>query len=152
MAVALRVLDATIETQRPAEKAPRMLTLDDFYRLPGDSPNIETVLEPGELITAVHLPAPVTGKHIYKKVRDRASYAFAVVSIAAILKEDGTGRFACGGLAPRPWRDAKAEALLPDAKAATAQLLAEASPTDQNQFKIKLTERALSSVIAEASS
>ena len=88
----------------------RSLPIDELHRLPGDRPEKDNVLEAGELITAVTLPKPVAGKHVYRKVRDRASYAFATVSIAAILGTDGTGRFAFGGLAHKPWRSKEADA------------------------------------------
>ena len=81
MAVAMRALDATVETVRP-DGSTRRIPIAEFHRLPGDTPHIETVLEPGELITAVTLPKPIGGTHIYRKVRDRASYAFALVSVA----------------------------------------------------------------------
>lgn len=150
MAVALRVLDATVETIRP-DGATRTIPIAEFHRLPGDQPQIETVLTPGELITAVTLPKPVGGAQIYRKVRDRASYAFALVSIAAIVQRDGTGRVALGGVAHKPWRVEAAEAEMPrGAKAVTARLLADAKPTEQNAFKIKLVERALGAVLAEA--
>ncbi|MET0255646.1 MAG: xanthine dehydrogenase family protein subunit M, partial [Luteibacter sp.] len=115
------------------------------------TPHIEHVLAPGELITAVVLPRPVGGTHIYHKVRDRASYAFALVSVAAIVQKDGTGRVALGGVAHKPWRVEAAEAAMPQgAKAVTAQLLAGAQPTEQNAFKIPLVERTLGAVLAEA--
>src|SRR4030081_2360911 len=103
MAVAMRALDATVETVR-ADGTTRSIPIAEFYRLPGDTPNIETTLQPGELITAVTLPKPEGGTHIYHKVRDRASYAFALVSVGAIVQRDGTGRVALGGVAHRPWR------------------------------------------------
>ena len=84
MAVAMRVLDATVETVDAAGKA-RAIPIADFHRLPGTTPNIETALAPGELITAVTLPKPIGGTHIYQKVRDRASYAFALISVAAVI-------------------------------------------------------------------
>ena len=100
------------------------IPIADFHRLPGDTPHIETVLQPGELITAVTLPQPAGGKQIYRKVRDRASYAFALVSVAAIVQRDGSGRVALGGVAPKPWRVEAAEAAMPrGAKAVTARLL-----------------------------
>ena len=108
----MRALDATVETVRP-DGTTRSIPIADFHRLPGDTPHIETVLEPGELITAVTLPKPVGGKHIYRKVRDRASYAFALVSVAAIVQRDGTGRVALGGVAHKPWRVEAAEAEMP---------------------------------------
>ena len=106
---------------------------------PATRRSIETALEPGELITAVTLPKPVGGKHLYHKVRDRASYAFALVSVAAIVQPDGTGRVALGGVAHKPWRVEAAEAELPrGAEAVTARLLADARPTEQNAFKLPL--------------
>jgi xanthine dehydrogenase YagS FAD-binding subunit len=150
MAVAMRVLDATIETVRPDGSA-RRIPIAEFYRLPGDTPHLETVLEQGELITAVALPQPVGGTHIYRKVRDRASYAFALVSVGAIVQRDGTGRVALGGVAPKPWRVEAAEADLPrGAKAVTARLLAGARTTGENAFKLPLVERTIGAVIAEA--
>ena len=112
MAVAMRALDATVETVRP-DGSTRSIPIAEFHRLPGDTPHIETVLEPGELITAVTLPKPVGGTHIYRKVRDRASYAFALVSVGAIVQRDGTGRVALGGVAHKPWRVEAAEAEMP---------------------------------------
>jgi xanthine dehydrogenase YagS FAD-binding subunit len=150
MAVAMRALDATVETVRPNGTV-RSIPIADFYRLPGDTPEVETTLEPGELITAVTLPKPVGGKHIYRKVRDRASYAFALVSVGAIVQRDGTGRVALGGVAHRPWRVEAAEAEMPrGAKAVTAQLLAGAKPTHENAFKLPLVERTLAAALAEA--
>ncbi|MCA1449904.1 xanthine dehydrogenase family protein subunit M [Ensifer sp. IC3342] len=150
MAVAMRALDAVVETVRP-DGTTRSIPIADLHRLPGDTPHVEHVLERGELITAVVLPKPVGGKHIYRKVRDRASYAFALVSIAAVVLPNGTGRVAVGGVAPKPWRDEAAERELPNgAKAVTAKLLANARPTEQNAFKVALVERALSAVLAEA--
>jgi xanthine dehydrogenase YagS FAD-binding subunit len=112
MAVAMRALDATIETVRP-DGATRTIAIAEFHRLPGDTPHVETTLEPGELITAVTLPPPLGGRHIYRKVRDRASYAFALVSVAAVIQRDGTGRVAVGGVAHKPWRVEAAESDLP---------------------------------------
>jgi xanthine dehydrogenase YagS FAD-binding subunit len=150
MAVGMRVLDATVETVKP-DATTRRIPIADFHRLPGDTPHIETVLERGELITAVTLPPPVGGKHFYRKVRDRASYAFALVSVAAIVQRDGTGRVALGGVAHKPWRVEAAEAELPrGAKAAAERLLADAKPTHENAFKVPLVERTLGSVLSEA--
>jgi xanthine dehydrogenase YagS FAD-binding subunit len=150
MAVAMRALDATVETVRP-DGATRSIPVSEFHRLPGDTPHLETTLQHGELITAVSLPKPVGGKHIYRKVRDRASYAFALVSVAAIVQRDGAGRVALGGVAHKPWRVEAAEAELPrGAKAVTAKLLADAKPTRENAFKLPLVERALGAVLAEA--
>jgi xanthine dehydrogenase YagS FAD-binding subunit len=150
MAVAMRALDARIETVR-ADGTTRSIPIAEFYRLPGDTPQIETALTPGELITAVTLPKPVGGTHIYHKVRDRASYAFALVSVGAIVQRDGTGRVALGGVAHRPWRLEAAEAEMPrGAKAVTEKLLAGARPTHENAFKLPLVERTLAAALAEA--
>jgi xanthine dehydrogenase YagS FAD-binding subunit len=150
MAVALRALDATVETMRP-DGLRRRIPIADFHRLPGDTPHIETALERGELVTAVTLPAPVGGTQIYRKVRDRASYAFALVSVAAIVQRDGTGRVALGGVAHRPWRVEQAESLLPlGARATAAALLGGARPTHDNGFKVALVERTLAGVLAQA--
>jgi xanthine dehydrogenase YagS FAD-binding subunit len=150
MAVALRALDAVVETVRP-DGTTRSIPIAEFYRLPGDTPHIETALMPGELITAVTLPKPIGGTHIYRKVRDRASFAFALISVGAIVQRDGTGRVALGGVAHKPWRVEAAEAELPrGAKAVTAQLLADAKPTHENAFKLPLVERTLGAVLAEA--
>jgi len=150
MAVALMALDATVETVRPGGKT-RSIPIAEFYRLPGDTPHVETALEAGELITAVTLPKSVGGTHIYHKVRDRASYAFALVSVGAIVQSDGSGRVALGGVAHKPWRVAAAEAEMPrGAKAVTARLLADAKPTRENAFKVPLVERTLGAALAEA--
>lgn len=150
MAVAMRALDATVETVRPDGKT-RGIPIADFHKLPGDAPHIETVLERGELITAVTLPKPVGGKQIYRKVRDRSSYAFALVSVAAILQPDGGGCVALGGVAHKPWRVEAAEAELPKgARALAGGLFADAKPTKENAFKLILAERTLSAVLAEA--
>jgi len=150
MAIAMRVLDAVVETVKP-DGTSRSISIADFHRLPGDTPHIETVLEPGEFITAVTLPPPVGGKHIYRKVRDRASYAFALVSVGAIIHPDGTGRVAVGGVAPKPWRIEAAEAeMTMGAKATAAVLLADVRTTEQNKFKVDLVHRTLVAVLAEA--
>ncbi|RVG74016.1 FAD binding domain-containing protein [Sinorhizobium meliloti] len=150
MAVAMRALDAVVETVR-ADGTARSIPIADLHRLPGDTPHIEHVLERGELITAVVLPKPAGGKQIYRKVRDRASYAFALVSVGAVVQPDGTGRVAVGGIAPKPWRDEAADTELANgAKAVAAKLLAGARPTQQNAFKLTLVERALSAVLVEA--
>ncbi|MBT2339950.1 MULTISPECIES: FAD binding domain-containing protein [Pseudomonas] len=150
MAIALRALDAQVETVRP-DGTTRVIAMADFHRLPGNTPNIETALAPNELITAVTLPAPIGGTHIYQKVRDRSSYAFALVSVGAVIQSDGTGRVALGGVAHKPWRVEAAESVLPSgAKAVTQRLLADATPTHENAFKLTLVERTLASVIAQA--
>jgi xanthine dehydrogenase YagS FAD-binding subunit len=150
MAVALRVLDAVVETIRP-DGGSRKIPIAEFHRLPGDQPHIDTTLQPGELITWVALPKPIGGVHSYLKVRDRASYAFALVSVATIVQRDGSGRVALGGVAHKPWRVEAAEAEMPrGARAVVARLLADAKPTRDNEFKLKLVERALAAVLAEA--
>jgi xanthine dehydrogenase YagS FAD-binding subunit len=150
MAVAMRALDATVETVRP-DGAARTIPIAQLHRLPGDTPHIDTVLAPGELITAVTLPRPPGGTHIYRKVRDRASFAFAIVAVAAIVQRDGSGRVALGGVAHKPWRIEAAEAAMPrGAKAVTAQLLAGATPTVDNQFKLLLVERTLAAALLQA--
>lgn len=150
MAVAMRALDATIETVK-ADGSRRSIPIADFYRLPGDTPHIENTLEAGEFITSVLLPPPVGGKQIYRKVRDRASYAFALISVGAIVQPDGTGRVAVGGVAHKPWRVEAAESQLAEgARAATQAILADARPTEENRFKIDLVERTLGAVLSEA--
>ena len=150
MAVAMRVLDAVVETVDGSGQR-RSIPIADFHRLWGDHPEQDTVLKPGELITAVTLPKPLGGKHFYEKVRDRASYAYALVSVAAVIQPDGTGRVAFGGVAPKPWRVEAAEALLPQGAAAvTDRAFQGATPTKDNAFKLPLATRALAAVIAES--
>ncbi|AOF94187.1 xanthine dehydrogenase family protein subunit M [Sinorhizobium sp. RAC02] len=150
MAIAMRVLDAKVETVT-TDGTRRSIPIADFHRLPGETPHIETVLKQGEFITAVVLPPSIGGKHVYRKVRDRASYAFALVSIGAVIHPDGTGRVAVGGVAHKPWRIEEADAELKNgARAAAAVLMANARPTEQNRFKVNLVERTLGAVIAEA--
>ncbi|MFS2047840.1 xanthine dehydrogenase family protein subunit M [Variovorax sp. Varisp41] len=152
MAVAMRVLDAAVETVKPDGRT-RVIPIADFHRLPGDTPHIETALERDELITGVTLPRPVGGTQIYRKVRDRASYAFALVSVAAIVQRDGTGRVALGGVAHKPWRIEAAEAAMPQgARAVSARLMADAQPTHENAFKLPLAERALAAALVQARS
>jgi xanthine dehydrogenase YagS FAD-binding subunit len=150
MAVALRALDATVETVSP-DGAARAIPIADFHRLPGDRPEKDNTLQRGEMITAVTLPKPLGGRHIYRKVRDRASYAFAVVSVAAVIQPDGSGRVALGGVAHKPWRVEAADAALRQGpKAATAHLFEGARPQPDNAFKIPLAERTLAAVMADA--
>lgn len=153
MAVALRALDASVVTALP-DGGERRIALGDLYRLPGDTPEIETNLRPGELITAIELAAPPPGRQLYRKVRDRASYAFALVSVAAaVAVEDGivtSARLAFGGLAPMPWRSTAAEAALIGQlagteafEAAADALLRDARGHGHNDFKIVLARRTL---------
>jgi len=159
MPVAMRALDATIITLKRDGDA-RRIGIDELYRLPGDTPEIETILEPGELITHVELPPAPKGVQAYRKVRDRASYAFALVSVAAIVAVEGgtisSAHLAFGGLAPLPWRDPAVEAALvgrpPSTaafEAAAAALLAEAKGQGANDFKIPLARRTLIAVLRD---
>ncbi len=158
MCVALAVLDATLHLQGPG--GVRIAPLTEFHTLPGAHPEIETVLQPGELITAVALP-PLSAKarSSYRKVRDRASYAFALISVAAVLEvEDGVVkdvRLALGGVASKPWRAHRAEAALRGARAsegaflaAAAAELADAAPLRDNGFKIELAKRTIVAVLS----
>ncbi|NRD88700.1 xanthine dehydrogenase [Sphingopyxis sp. BSNA05] len=160
MAVAMTALDALVEIEDKSGDI-RHVPVREFHLLPGDNPEKDNILEPGDLITAVILPPPVEGKQIYQKVRDRASYAFALCSVAAIVKMDGdtiaSTALAFGGLAHKPWRDEAVEKLLvgqqPSAELfgkAADQLLAEAQGYGSNDFKIPLTRRVLISVLKEA--
>jgi xanthine dehydrogenase YagS FAD-binding subunit len=157
----MRALDAQVETV-DANNMTRAIPIAEFHRLPGDTPQIETTLKRGEIITAVTLPLPPIGKQIYRKVRDRASYAFALVSVAAIVDAAGgkvrSARLAFGGLAPKPWRVAPAEQRLIGATAseqtfdaAASEVLDGARGRGGNDFKIPLTRRTLRAVLAEAS-
>ena len=159
MPVAMRALDATIVTLK-ADGDKRRISIHDFYCLPGDRPDLETVLEPGELITHVELPAPPEGRQVYRKVRDRASYAFALVSVAGVVKvADGkiaSAALAFGGLGSMPWRDGAVEAALvgqapSDAAFAAAAdaLLADAKGYGSNDFKIPLARRVLIATLRE---
>ncbi|CRD51114.1 FAD binding domain-containing protein [Stenotrophomonas indicatrix] len=149
MAVAMMALDASVETVR-ADGSRRNIALDALYRAPGRTPHIDTVLDKGELIAAVILPPPPGGVHVYRKVRDRASYAFALVSVAAILRPDGSGRIALGGVAHKPWHSAAADAALPQGAAAVMSVLLQgAAPTAQNAFKLALAERTLASILQD---
>ena len=159
MAVALSALRATVETQGP--DGAREIAMRDFHRLPKDDPSRDTVLTPGEVITAIRLPAPFGGRQLYRKVRDRASYAFALVSVAAAVRMDA-GRIdavqlAFGSIAHRPWTDERVEQLLTGERPSAALfdkaadlLLEEAQGQGDNDFKILLTRRTLAAVLAEA--
>lgn len=146
MAVAMRLLDAVVETVSP-DGASRAIPIADFHCLPGKTPHVETVLEAGELITSVVLPAPLGGTHVYHKVRDRASYAFALVSVAAVVGPQGQ-RFAFGGIAPKPWRVEAAEKLR-GADAIAASVTLGAKTSEHNAFKLPLLRRTLGAVLAE---
>jgi len=159
MAVAMRALDANVETVN-REGDTNVIPIAEFHRLPGTTPEIETSLKPGAIITAVTLPPPPQGVQVYRKVRDRASYAFALVSVAAIVDSTRSrirsARLAFGGLASKPWRVAQAEQRLADAPANTAAFNAAANAVLEgargfggNDFKIPLTRRTLHGVLAE---
>jgi xanthine dehydrogenase YagS FAD-binding subunit len=162
MAVAMTALEAEIELLDAAQGT-RRVAIGKFYRLPGDTPHIETVLAPGQMITGVILPPPVPGRQIYRKVRDRASYAFALVSVAAIVAtEAGTitaARVAFGGVAHKPWRSMEAEDALIGRPAAMAAFSAAAEAAMKNavgkgcnDFKIELARRTLCRTLAQAAS
>jgi xanthine dehydrogenase YagS FAD-binding subunit len=159
MAVAMRALDAVVETVNP-DGARRAIPIADFHRLPGATPQFDTNLRPGEVIASVVLPPAPPGVQIYRKVRDRASYAFALVSVAAVVDRDGdhirSARLAFGGLAHKPWRVAAAEHALAGAPATASSFDAAADLVLQgakgfgaNDFKIPLARRTLASVLAQ---
>ena len=160
MAVAMAVLDARVETIAP-DGSTRMIPIDFLYRAPANTPHIETVLGPGELITSVLLPPPPSGRQVYRKVRDRASFAFALVSVAAILdvadNRVRAARVAFGGLSYKPWRSAEAEVALVGAEASRASFdaagvaaLRNAHGYGHNDFKIPLARRTLRATLAQA--
>ena len=160
MAVAMRALDARVETVNPVGET-RVIAIADFYRLPGDTRNIETDLRTGEIITSVMLPPAPPGVQFYRKVPDHASYAFALVSVAGIVQSAGgrirSARLAFGGLAPKPWRVTQAEGALAGAPAraggfdaAATEALNGARSHGGNDFKIPLARRTLHAVLAEA--
>ncbi|AUM75050.1 FAD binding domain-containing protein [Paracoccus jeotgali] len=159
MAVAMAALDAVVEVEGPDGK--RDIPATEFHCLPGDTPQRDNRLEPGELILGVRLPPPLQGKHIYRKIRDRRSYAFALVSVAAVVGMDqgriGTARLAFGGVAAKPWRVPEVEAMLtkeapsPELFARAADLvLQDAKGQGDNDFKIPLLRRSLIAVLTDA--
>ncbi|HEU4615065.1 MAG TPA: xanthine dehydrogenase family protein subunit M [Kofleriaceae bacterium] len=159
MAVAMVALDARLELL--GKRGSRQVALREFHLLPNSTPHIETVLQPGELITAVVLPPPPPGRQVYRKVRDRASYEFALVSVAAIVSVAAsvveTARIAFGGVAHKPWRSLEAEAVLTGRPAtldtfhiAADAALASAVGRGHNDFKIDLAKRTLVATLAQA--
>jgi xanthine dehydrogenase YagS FAD-binding subunit len=159
MAVAMTALDARVMTVRP-DGSNRVIPIDLLYRPPGDSPQIETVLEPGELIVAAVLPPAPPGRHVYRKVRDRASYAFALVSVAAIVAVEENriraARVAFGGVSYKPWRSLEAEAALVGAPptrasfdAAGIAAMRDAHGYGYNDFKIPLARRTLRAALVK---
>ncbi len=159
MCVALAALDAVVHVRSMSGE--RTVALCDLHRLPEDRPDVETALEPGELITAVQLPpSDVAARSTYRKVRDRTSYAFALVSVAAALELDGDtiadARLALGGVAPKPWRAWRAEEALRGRPATEASFLAaadaelaDARPLAGNAFKVDLTRRTIAAVLQQ---
>jgi xanthine dehydrogenase YagS FAD-binding subunit len=159
MCVALAALDAVVHLKSGSGE--RTVALCDLHTLPEDRPDVETVLEPGELITAVHLPpSNLAGHSTYRKVRDRSSYAFALVSVAAALELDGDtivgARVALGGVAPKPWRAWRAEEALRGQPATETSFLdaadaelADARPLAGNAFKVALARRTLTAVLRQ---
>jgi xanthine dehydrogenase YagS FAD-binding subunit len=159
MCVALTALDAVVHLQNGS--GTRQLALTELHRLPDDRPDLETNLEPGELITHVELPQlPIAARSTYRKVRDRSSYAFALVSVAAALEIEAGRvkdvRLALGGVAHKPWRAFKAEAALRGQSATQASYLAaadaeltDAQPLKHNGFKIELARRTVAAVLGE---
>ena len=160
MCVALAVLDAKVHVAGPAGE--RAIAFADFHRLPGDEPQRDTNLAPGEMVTAVELPARgFPSNYTYLKIRDRLSYAFALVSVAAALELDGAtireARLGLGGVAHKPWRDPAAEAALrgqPAGEAAFAQaadtVLRDARGYAHNAFKIDLARRTIVRALTQA--
>ena len=160
MSVAMAALEATIHVQGP--KGSRAIPFGDFHLLPGNTPHRETVLEPGDLITHVTLPPPVVGsKHLYLKLRDRASYEFALASAAVVLMIAGgrikRARIALGGVGTKPWRSPEAEGALTDKPAndaifreAAEAALRNAKPQSENKFKIELAKRCLTYALRTA--
>jgi xanthine dehydrogenase YagS FAD-binding subunit len=160
MAVAMAALDARVETIA-ANGATRTIPIDALYRPPGITPHIETVLAPGELIQSVTLPPPPPGRQLYRKVRDRASFAFALVSVAVVVAcEDdrvSAARVVFGGISYKPWRSPEAEAALIGAAATRASFdaagraaLAYARGYGHNDFKVPLARRTLRAALADA--
>jgi len=160
MCVALAVLEARVHVTGP--RGARAIALADFHRLPGDTPQRDTTLEPDELVTAIELPPRgFAANHTYLKIRDRLSYAFALVSVAAGLELEGgrikEARFALGGVAPRPWRNAEAEAALRGKQAGDAAfaqaadiVLRDAKGFGHNNFKIALARRTIMRALSQA--
>jgi xanthine dehydrogenase YagS FAD-binding subunit len=160
MSVALAALDAVVRVTGP--RGERTIPIGEFHRLPADRPDVDTTLLPGELITAVDLPPPLFSDHShYLKVRDRASYAFALVSVAAALQMDGntvkTARIALGGVAHKPWRASIAEQMLTgqplsDAtlRNAAAASMGDAQPLSGNRFKVQLAQRSIVRAVNQA--
>lgn len=159
MCVAMTALEAVIFIE--GAKGKRSVAIGDFYKLPGDTPHIENVLEPGDLITHVELPPAAGNKQVYLKLRDRASYEFALASAAVVVKVDGghirSVRVAMGGVGTRPWRSHEAEAALTgkaanpaNFKAAAEAAMKNAKPHTENAFKVELARRCVARALKMA--
>jgi len=160
MCIAMAALEATIHVQGP--KGPLAIPTAEFHLLPGNTPHRETVLEPGDLITHVTLPAPIKGsKQLYLKLRDRASYEFALASAAVVISITGQNvtraRIALGGVGTKPWRSQEAEAVLVGQPATGANFrraaeaaLRDAKPQSENGFKVELAKRCLTHALQMA--
>lgn len=160
--VALMALDASVHIE--GVKGQRTVPIAEFYLVPGSTPQRETVLEPGDLVTSITLPKlPVGAKSVYLKLRDRASYEFALASAAIVMKQDASGkiefiRVAMGGVGTKPWRSAEAEKALLGRTASSSTFLAAAEvalhgakPQSQNAFKVELAKRCLTHAMGQAS-
>ncbi len=160
MCIAMAALEATVHVQGP--KGSRAIPFGEFHLLPGNTPHRETVLEPGDLITHVTLPAPIKGsKQLYLKLRDRASYEFALASAAVVISITGQNvtraRIALGGVGTKPWRSQEAEAVLVGQPATGANFrraaeaaLRDAKPQSENGFKVELAKRCLTHALQMA--
>jgi xanthine dehydrogenase YagS FAD-binding subunit len=152
MAVALRALDASVEVVAKGGTQ-RTIPIAEFHRLPGETPHVETSLGRGELVVAVLLPAPIGGTQVYRKVRERASFSFANVSVALIADQEGRVlRLALGGLAHKPWRMEAAEAGPADPDAIADVVLAGSRTTVHNAYKLPLTRRVIAAALSDARS
>ena len=160
MAVAMAALDAEVEISGSANKS-RMVPVRDFHRCPSDTPELDNILEPGELVVAVHLPVPVGGTQLYRKVRERSSYAFALCSVAAVVdvKRGKIARadLAFGSIAAKPWFDERLSQLLVGEQPSMALfekaadlLIEEARGVGDNDYKIPLVRRTLIATLCEA--
>ncbi len=162
MAVALAAIGATVEVRKPDDGSSRMIEFNDFHRLPGDQPEKDTNLMPGELITAIHLPKPIFSDHYYYlKIRERSSYAFALVSVAAGLQIQGgtitKAGLAMGGVAHKPWKLKAAEDYLSgkapnqeNFEAAAELAMKDARPLEDNKYKVEMGKKAIVRALTQA--
>jgi xanthine dehydrogenase YagS FAD-binding subunit len=160
MCVALAALEASVQVQGSNQQK-RSISFGEYHRVPGDTPEKDNNLQPGELITSIELPPALFNKSYYLKVRDRASYAFALISVAALLQTNGStvtsARIALGGVAHKPWRALEAEKFLAGKPAteenfrqAAAAEMKLAKPLEHNKFKVELAERAITRALVQA--